>query len=200
MTLQQVVALARQQTVPLAVRQQLVLGWFCGGRLGDVLQLRREDITLDSVPLPDLPNIRSVTIKFRRGKGVSANQKPFSIHTALTAEFSHLFDNLFEKKAGWMWEFPTAAHRKEQMVKLNAALKEIDPSFSTRSIRRGACQHLAALGVPVKDIMKLTNHATEKMCQTYLNMGTADLAGAAEGARLGVKLVTEPPPPPNRTH
>jgi hypothetical protein len=44
-----------------AVKEQLILAWLTAGRVGDVLQLKQENVTLK----PD-----AMAVQFRRGKGV----------------------------------------------------------------------------------------------------------------------------------
>ena len=188
-TLEQIRTILNNEKLPLCVKQQVLICWLVGGRLGDVLQLRREGILLNSTTSTDLKDGDvPLSIKFQRGKGVSANGKPYTIHTLLTTEFKHLLQPILEMASGWLWEFKSAWERKQQMTTVNKALKEVDPSLSSRSIRRGACQHLATMGFPVTDIMKLTNHSSEKMCLTYLNMGSADVVGAKKGLQLGLAL------------
>jgi len=89
---------------------------------------------------------------------------------------------------GWIWEFSSAAERSKQMDLVNHFLKQLDPGLTTRSIRRGAVQHLAEAGYPLADLRKITHHSSDEMLRIYLDMGKRDFPSAQTGLMLGTSL------------
>jgi len=190
----QVEAFLQNPEVPEVVKQQVFICWLVAGRLGDVLQLRTEDITLDLVRPASFDQLHltgeALSFKFVRGKGPQLTGQAYTVHTSIMPELKPLIQSILDRagQKGWIWEFSSAAERSKQMDLVNHFLKQLDPGLTTRSIRRGAVQHLAEAGYPLADLRKITHHSSDEMLRIYLDMGKRDFPSALTGLMLGTSL------------
>ena len=139
------------------VKVAIALSWLVAGRVGDILELRAEDVSYD-------PNTKMVSLTYRRGKTVS-RRGPYSVHSEVTEEWAQLFATFFGKSA----PRPFAGVKVADVTK---ALRRVDPALEARSIRRGAIQTMAVSGVPDEVLIMFSGHATIGMLHRYLQWGS----------------------------
>lgn len=139
----------------------ILLAWFSAARVGCILQLSRQDVTVHSD--------HSLTIRFQRGKSVLARGQCYSVHTPAIPE------ELRPRLLRWLDErrsllFPMDF--KGPTVK--DALRRVDPRLEQRSLRRGSLQALARQPGMTDDMLMLfSGHSCVKTLRRYLNWGTA---------------------------
>jgi hypothetical protein len=122
------------------VRLLLQLCWSAAGRVGDVRQLRPNDIQLGSKN----SNGRHLTLTYRVGKG-AAFWGPYTTHTIVR-------EDIAKDLATWIRgaDPAEALFPLHTQAQLAAALKATGNNL--RSIRRGALLHDAARGVGDEDL------------------------------------------------
>ena len=137
----------------------LLLSWISCARVGCILQLTTQDVTVHED--------QTVTIRFRRGKAVRS-RGPYSVHTAPVPDryYNRLLKWLAQRRA---WLFPKTCTGQQ----IKESLRKVDAQLEQRSIRRGALQTLAAIpGVTTEQLLLFSGHTTERMLLRYLNWGT----------------------------
>jgi hypothetical protein len=170
-------------SVPSPVAEQVALAWLTAGRVGCILQLKGENVTLDGSKL---------TVQFRRGKGVKA-RGPYTVHTECpTAWLPKLQALLQRPKDQWLWPQPTPAARTAASRALTASLRGIHPTLEQRSLRRGALQAMASAGVEEPTLLQYSGHTNVAMLRRYLDWGRKGegLAVAARAAAAHLRTGT----------
>jgi hypothetical protein len=71
------------------VKEQLMMTWLTAGRVGHVLQLKRENITLKA---------DTMAVQFRRGKGVELGS-PYTVHTACPSEWKPTIEAMLNRRS-----------------------------------------------------------------------------------------------------
>jgi integrase len=136
----------------------ILLAWLSAARVGDVLKLRRADITLEG---------RTLTITWERGKTV-AKRGPYTVSTQIPQ--AHL--ELMTQCLAHGGTTPTVFAAISGPAVKNALRQATgDLSLEQRSLRRGALQLLAANGMPLSTVILFSGHTTEKMLLAYLGFG-----------------------------
>ena len=134
----------------------LVMMWFTAARVGCILQLHREDITMHSDT--------SMSVTFRRGKGVKL-RGPYTVHTTAIGRGN------MEIITKWM---PTSGRiftiKPADML---PTFRLVDKTLEAKSIRRGSLQAMVQHGVPVDTLMLYSGHTCEKTLLRYLDWGHA---------------------------
>jgi hypothetical protein len=77
-----------------------------------------------------------------------------------------------EKPRRFLFTCETPEDRKRLLKDLVGALRLVNPTFESRSIRRGALQHMARTGTPASVLMSFSGHGTVAMLKTCLGFGT----------------------------
>ena len=153
-------------------RAALQLMFFTSGRVGCVLLLQKEDITFNSDT--------SITVTFRRGKGVKA-RGPYTVHGP------RLHHHLAELR-----NFVATSPRRLFTIKPEQMLETFrlhDRRMEARSVRRGSLQTMSLAGVPLETLILYSGHTNEKTLLRYLGWGHAAGARQKEMAAAGSVLV-----------
>lgn len=153
----------------------ILLGWITASRLGCVLQLHKEDIVFNTN--------NSVSITFRRGKGVKA-RGPYTVHAPQVPEsLLNLLITYHNSRNTKMFS---------QAVKgstLCMALRQVSPDLEQRSIRRGALQCMAKAGVTEETLMRFSGHTQVSTLRRYLNWNAVNTKVAQEMQSAGEALM-----------
>lgn len=140
--------------------QRLVtqIAYFTAARIGEVLQLRREDVGADTIVY------RAVNTKTEKTREVEIPSQLRSLLDAaeLPAK-GYLFPSI--AKSGHL-----TRQGVDQGIKQASALLGID-GVSTHSFRRSMAMHLHLAGVPLRAIQRVTGHATLAALEQYLDIG-----------------------------
>ena len=79
---------------------------------------------------------------------------------------------------------------------MNLALKSVQNSYTTRSVRRGALQTMALAGVPLRTLADYAGHSARNgdlsMTKRYLDWGRLFQEGEAAAMEAGRALNTGP--------
>ena len=164
--------------------------WFTGARIGDILPLRRENVKWIS-------STRELTVTIDAGK-VMAKRQPYTVETVISPEFAEMLTEYLDvdlKEKDFLFPF-TAISRADRLDRLNSALKQVDPSLSSRSIRRGALQAMALNGRKLEDIMLFSGPKSKNTSLRYLDWGRC----FGEGKKLSAKAAAFLSPLPTTSH
>ena len=135
----------------------LILMWFTAARVGCILQLHKEDLTIH----PDT----SLSVTFRRGKGVKL-RGPYTVHTTtLGTNNITIVTNALATTRAAIFTMSSAA--------MLPTFRLVDKTMEARSVRRGSLQAMATAGVPIATLMLYSGHTVEKTLLRYLNWGHA---------------------------
>jgi len=133
------------------------IAYFTAARIGEVLQLRREDVGADTIVY------RATNTKTKTTREVE-----------IPSQLRSLLDAAELPAKGYL--FPSAGksgHLTRQGVdqgtKQAAALVGIE-GVSTHSFRRSMATHLHLAGVPLRAIQRITGHATLAALEQYLDI------------------------------
>ena len=139
------------------------LAYFTAGRIGEVLQLRAEDIRGGEI------TYRAITTKTRTTRSVKI---PVQLQDALR----------LGRLPGSGYLFPGAgssghlsARAVESHIKEAARLLGFE-GMSTHTFRRSMATHLHMQGVPLRAIQKITGHATLSALEQYLDIDRQEAA------------------------
>lgn len=162
-------------------RVAMMLAWLTAARCGCILQLKRQDVAL----APD----RSLTVTFRRGKGVKF-RGPYTVPTLAPVEWMPALRRWLDSCSPLHFLFPadSVAHRCAKGRLIMLALRSVDPSLNQRAIRRGALQHMARAGVPIEDLMVFSGHKSRDTLNRYLRWGL-DAEVTAQHTRVAARLL-----------
>jgi integrase len=164
-----------------SAKEQLIMTWLTAGRVGDVLQLKQENITLKQ---------NAMAVQFRRGKGVELGS-PYTVHTACPPEWKPTVDALLRRRSPgqflWHAESPKARTLMGKVVA--TALKQADPELEQRSIRRGALQHMASDGETSEEtLMMFSGHRRVETLRRYLDWGKKHALREGRGKTAAASL------------
>ena len=174
---------AIEKTKDDAIATALLLGWLTASRLGCILQLKKEDI---------MTSKESLTITFRRGKGVRASG-PYTVHTApLPNQFRDRWEKYFASRSTAL--FP----RRLTGASLRVALREVSPELEQRSIRRGALQLMASNNTDEETLMRFSGHRRVDTLRRYLNWNTVNSLVQSKMSKSAAILTPPTAPEPNR--
>lgn len=164
----QIQSVLRNTNIPRRCRAAILLAWITAARCGDVLKLRHGDTELD------MP-ARKLTVTWHRGKTV-AKRGAYTVNTVVPQEFCPLLADCLNTAGTTPTQlaFPDVTGSQ---IKL--ALRTAAPQLEQRSVRRGALQLLASLGMPHSTLMLFSGHCSEKMLLRYLGYGRLAKAQAA---------------------
>ena len=137
-------------------RLALLLMWFTAGRVGDILQLTNEDLTLN--------DDETMTVTFQKGKTV-CYRGPYTVHTTSITDY---IDTLMQH---WRMDQPQQTLLALTPRDMRRTYKLVNAALEAKSVRRGALQCMAASGVPHTVLMKYSGHLQEKTLLRYLNWG-----------------------------
>jgi len=168
------------------IKYAMLVAWMTCGRVGCVLQLRREDVRETE---------QGLAVQFRRGKSVLLRKTAYTVHTAqIPVEYRVAFHLFLSQQSGFLF-LNVMGHQ------VKTALRRVDKNLEQRSIRRGALQTLAKVGkMTLERMLAFSGHSNIKMLQRYPDFGmyeppelTSESAAAA--ARMVLPLFVSPMSP-----
>lgn len=174
----------------------LAMTWAMAARAGDVATLRAQDVRLDGKVRSDGTYGFGVTQRFGKGTKFRGTYGPAS---TLQPENARELQRLLNQRSPKAKLFPNVESLKDLV---RAALKIENRQAALPSVRKGAIRHLAAMGVPEADLMRLTGHTRLETLHRYLGYGLPQTREAVT-AQDNAALVHHPPPngpeqePPN---
>lgn len=135
--------------------------YYTAARIGEVLQLRAEDIKGERIVY------RASNTKTKKTRTVKVPQQLKEVLEA--ADLPHsgfLFPG--SGKSGHLTKeaFEKALKRAAQLIGVDGV--------STHSFRRSMATHLHLAGVPLRSIQRLTGHSTLASLERYLDIGSAE--------------------------
>ena len=145
----------------LPTRVALILSWAFCGRVGDVLRLKKDELTVRPNPTT---GFTEVTVRFTRAK-TTPQRGPYTLHTAISQAWGELLVRWMAERRTWL--FP----REVTTGSITAALRQVRPELECRSIRRGSLQTMASAGVPEATLLEFSAHTTVAMLRRYLGWG-----------------------------
>lgn len=158
------------------------LCWFFAARVGDMRQVRKNDVHFKEVAVNGVP----ISITFRYGKG-AAFWGPYTIHSVVPENIAQPL-RAFLHRAGEGAVFSGNDQSRLSLAVRN--LKDDVNGINLRSFRRGSLMHLASLGVSDGDLMMLSGHKRPDTLLRYLNWGEFSASAAAAAANRA-KLLAE---------
>ena len=164
-------AISKAPDVPVKVA--IALTYSCAGRVGDVLKVKRQEVTMEK----DFMATGAIKVAFCRGKGARFSQ-PYTVPTTCPPEWRSLVHQYLQGMESSAWLFPGGTQTFG--VKVNMALRAVDPEFTVRALRRGALQAMARAGVSIETLLLFSGHKRVETLLRYLNWG----AEADERAQL----------------
>jgi hypothetical protein len=154
----------------------LLLQWITAARPYCVYQLRPVDIVFLR---------KGVSILFRKGKGVTMRQSPYTVHTS-AAHFSSPLQEFVEAAVGETSLFSTDYATICEVVR--GAMRKHDPTYEMRSPRRGALCCLAEAGESLKTLRMFSGHTSDRMILRYLGWGMSHGRGRKQATRAARSL------------
>lgn len=131
----------------------LIIAWSHAARVGNVVTLEASNFK---------GNKQQIT--WTKAKTV-ASRGPYTTSSHYPPEFLKLItDHLASSST-------TPLCDMMDIDRLRSRLKDLNPLYDLRSLRRGALQHLAGLGTPVRTLLHFSGHTTEKSLFRYLEWG-----------------------------
>jgi integrase len=151
------------QNGPSPFAEQAALAWLTAARVGCILQLTRDNVTLVGSHL---------TVQFRRGKGVKA-RGPYTVPTACPAAWLPRLTAFLATRtdSDWLWPYPDLRQRTAASLAFTRSLRAAHPALEQRSLRRGALQVMAACGVDEATLLTYSGHTNVTMLRRYLDWG-----------------------------
>ena len=135
----------------------ICFAYLFGQRMGDVLQLHKDNIALN------LPRT-GLVVTIARGKVIQFC-KPYTLHLPVDHNVGHLMLEWLSLPQGPLFPGTAAALVRETLHLLN-------PEYELRSIRRGGLQALAATGIDPETLRtQYSKHSSLQMLVRYLNHG-----------------------------
>jgi len=159
----------------------LTMMWMFAARPGDIARIRKRDVTFSP---PDEQGNIPTSITIREGKAVKF-RGPYPISTVL-----------LQTDASKLLKLMEAATRSQRIfsdlnqLKLTArtALQRVRKDLSLPLVRKGAVCHLARVGVPEEQLMRLTGHTLVNTLRRYLGYGRQLTAEGAEAQASAGRL------------
>jgi len=138
----------------------LALAWLLAGRLGEIAQIPFDHF---------FPHERPVRVKFSILKGVFGTQ-----------EKSLPDSHLCQVVCSWHFEVAVIVPRPKLLFTISPTQvitclrREVHPSLTGHSIRRGALTHGDLRGGSSQDLMTLSSHKSPQMLQRYIGRASSD--------------------------
>ena len=98
----EVVRRAVQRTSSLPVRAVLVLAWLSCARVGDILKLKKEDVTITPRAVGATEGTR-MSVTFKRGKTVKAKAGAYTVHVVAPDPFLAVLEKWLPQRREWLF-------------------------------------------------------------------------------------------------
>ena len=170
------------------VKALLILSWVFVARCGDMSQVKTDCLSVGDLNPKGYAEVRA---HFERGK-VIGKIDPYSLTTTVSKDWAVFLQAwLAKKKTTFLFQCPSAAHRKKLLAKARDHLRTIRDDLELKAIRRGAAQELAKQKVPLDQIRYFTRHKDVTMLRRYLKFGQAESEETRKGVEAGLKLLSK---------
>lgn len=137
--------------------------WCFAARAGDITSLQGRDINF-SRPLEN--GTVPVSLTIRRGKAAKM-RGPYPVASVLLLEDASLLKKLITEVGPYARIFCSTQLREQ----VRGALHQLSPEAALPSLRKGAVRHLADMGIPESELMRMTGHTREDTLRRYLGYG-----------------------------
>lgn len=159
----------------------LDLMWSCAARPKDIAMLRPWNINFQT---PDTNGNVPTAVTIRETKG-ALRRGPYTIPALLTRDTASLLQQLMQGIGRHQLIFPDSIEHREKILH---ATKRVHPLASLASYRKGAIRHLAQMGVPETQLIRITGHSNLETLRRYLGYGlqltAEDVTVQANAGRL----------------
>jgi integrase len=174
-----------QRKVKDDVALLILLCWFTSGRPGDVMRLRGSCINLQAQPADK----EQIAVEFRQHK-TSRSRSAYVVHTSIPARYlSFLTKRVKQAGAGFLFCLPTLASKRQLLTDLREWLRSVDPTFNSRSLRRGTLQAIGSDAKnPMEVLMAFSGHTTAATTDHYLSYGAMNKNRAMTSAKAAMGL------------
>ncbi len=156
-------------SLPLTLRAAFLICWAVAGRMGDVMQLQRQDV--NSSWRDNEQGLVVLSVHFRRGKVVPITG-PYTVETVLPfadAEIVHRVLRSTEQK--FLFHARNKAERLENQAEIRRHMRRACSTLELRAIRRGALQHMSERGATMEELLYFSKHVDVGMLRRYLQFG-----------------------------
>lgn len=160
----------------------LALMYRSAHRSTSIRDLRCHDVLIDRHPSLSTQSSTTVTLRFRTGKTQRVTEIYCVTVHVRRAELLHLEKLLKDRSSPFLFK-----SRLQTAQAVSRALGSI--GYCVRSVRRGALRELASLGTPLRDLLLLSRHTTEKALYQYLQGGASVLQEAEVQASMSALLL-----------
>jgi integrase len=179
---------ALAQTNSQRVRALLALCWVTAQRPCDILNMKPQHVSIS--PSGEL------SIKIVAGK-TAGSLGAHHIHSSVRhpAMLEAIQSWLQHCKYGYVFPIGSPYQRAIVMRELLSALRAVDPSLESRSLRRGTLCCMAAAGASDAELLKWSRHTTKEALQRYLYDEKIPQAEHQLMQRLASSALLPAPPP-----
>lgn len=181
------ITVAVEEEPRLWARVALLLMWLSSARVGCVLQLRVEDLRLETNG--------NLQLHFAHGKGVRL-RGPYTVGCKVTGEWRTLIETyLAERRSAAAPSdllFPATEEcpLPRRITRLLSSIRVAHPAMNLRAMRRGSLQTVASSAeAPIKSVMERAGHTSDRTTRRYLDFGRRDVEAHREGARITAPLL-----------
>ena len=154
----------------------LLIQWVTAARPFCVYQLNPHNIVLKKERL---------SVLFKKGKGVTMRQSPYTVHTTAGGFTMMVKDYLLSLESDKMFMTPY----KEICTIVRTAMRQHSPLYEMRSPRRGALCHMAKRGVCLETLKNFSGHTSDRTLLRYLHWGMHHGIAQRLGKKAGVCLL-----------
>ena len=176
-------AIELESKEPMAI--YLMILWLMCGRKGDAARLLVDDVVFE----------KDGRLEFfiQSGKGVEVRNGKYRVISACPPQWLPRLTQYIaaRKAANHKYMFPPSFKTSGEA---NVALRRFNPSLSTRSVRRGALQQMAAnKSVDIEQVREMAGHNNIKTTYRYLGWGKYN-EKEKTNLHKAAKLLCPPPP------
>ena len=163
----QEVKLLFDTTENLKHKTELMVGYSCGMRVGEVAHLKVGDIDFSR------QMVHIVQGKGRKDRMVPLSQR-LSAQLELYMDMYHPYEYMFENQEG---TGPISERTLQTIFNTNCKAAGITKNLSFHSLRHSYATHLLEAGVDLRYIQELLGHAHSKTTEIYTHVSTKSLNG-----------------------
>jgi integrase len=170
------------------VAMLLALTWVTFGRTSALIQLKREDISLE-----ETTNGTMFTVTMMRGKSNRLGQDPHTV-TGNLGDFEKFVTPIVSKAVNpkaFLIHAPSRQQRTGLLAEIRDALRNAnnEQRLENRSLRRGSLQTLARAGASVSTLLACSGHSSVKSLKRYLNFGRVMTEDQRAATKISASLV-----------
>jgi hypothetical protein len=145
----------------------LSLVWSTTGRPYNWLYVKREDLTRE--PATEAEGGTNLSVTWKDHKTVKTRQA-FTTHSWMNKKRSQKVETWFKMSKNSDYVIPKSMWKKTT-DQLKELLKEINPDWDLKALRRGSLSTMARAGVPLDVLMNFSGHKSKATLLRYLRWG-----------------------------